>query len=79
VIVGHGPKGTRPAGRLPVFTVNNEQEADLLLTLACSTNLKGEYVAKELYEEQTMENLQAFSARLEHIYDTYIKKQEKTS
>ena len=70
--MGHGPKGSRPAGRLPVLTVNNEEEAKRLLSLACHTNMKGEFIARELAEEQTEENLQAFSDRLDDLYNKYI-------
>ena len=73
MVVGHGPKGSRPAGRLPVFTVNNEQEAKLLIRLACPTNLQGEYIAPELAEEQTLENHYSFGDRLNDIYHKYIK------
>jgi hypothetical protein len=35
-----------------------------LLTLACPTNRAGQFIAPELADEQTFENLQAFSDRL---------------
>lgn len=47
-----------------MFSVDTEEEARKLLTLACQTNLKGEYVARELVQEQTLDNLCAFSDRL---------------
>ena len=72
MVVGHGPKGSRPAGRLPVFTVENEEEAELLVVLACKTNLKGEYVARELATEQSLTNLNAFGDRLESIYKSHV-------
>jgi hypothetical protein len=53
---------------LPVFSVRTEQEARDLLLAACDTNLKGEFVARELVEEQTLENLERFSDRLEQIW-----------
>jgi len=59
---------------LPVFTVNNEEEAKLLVSLACPTNAQGEHIAPELAEEQTMENLYSFSDRLNDIYQKYIKR-----
>lgn len=71
--VGHGPKGSRPAGRLPVFTVENEQEARRLITLACPLGLDGKPFAPELAQEQTMANLEAFGARLERLYHEHIK------
>jgi hypothetical protein len=55
-----------------VFSVNTEDEAKMLLTLACQTNMQGEYIAKELVEEQTVENLSAFGTRLGEIYEAYI-------
>lgn len=57
-----------PRGSLPVFSVADEKEAKTLLVRACETNLKGEFVAKELAREQTLENLDAFSARLERAH-----------
>ena len=78
MIVGHGPKGSRPAGSLPVFTTDTREEAEALVTLACSTNLKGQHIAPELWEEQTLENLQTFSDRLDDIYHKYIKPKEQS-
>jgi hypothetical protein len=74
VIVGHGPKGSRPAGRLPVFSTDTKEEAEALLVLACEKNMGGEYIARELAHEQTLENLQAFSDRLDGIYTKYLKR-----
>ena len=54
-----------PEGSLPVFSVDTEEQAKTLLTLTCQTNLDNEYVAEELAGEQTFENRQAFSRRLE--------------
>ena len=54
---------------MPVFTVNNEEEAKMLLAWACPTNLDGEYIAPELAEEQTLERLSAFGDRLESLYE----------
>ena len=68
MVVGHGPKGSRPAGRLPVFTVNDAEEAERLLTIACPTNFDGEYIAPELVAEQTLDNLEQFSERLNQLY-----------
>lgn len=49
-----------------MHSVQTEAEAKHLLTLACSTNLDGEYVAEELAGpgKQTLENLNAFGRRL---------------
>jgi hypothetical protein len=57
-----------------VFTTDTREEAEMLVALACPTNLKGQHIAPELWEEQTLENLQAFSDRLSDIYHKHIKK-----
>ena len=62
--MGYG-RGPIPDGRLPVFSTDTEEEARQLLVLTCPTNLRGEFVAPELAKEQTLENLQAFSDRLQ--------------
>lgn len=51
-------------GSLPVFSVDTEEQAKELLSLACETNGAGEYVARELLHRQTLDNLKAFSDRL---------------
>jgi hypothetical protein len=51
-------------GFLPVFSVDTEEEARELLVFACGTNIEGEFVARELVQEQTLEALTAFSDRL---------------
>lgn len=56
-----------PPGHLPVYSVDTEEEAEQLLTAACETNYEGEYVARELAEEQTIDNLAAFSERLHRV------------
>ncbi len=58
---------------LPVYSVGSEKEAQDLLVLACSTNYEGEFIAKELMLEQTVDNLQAFGDRLDRIHNDYIK------
>ena len=62
MIVEYGRKVRN--GSLPVFSVADEEEARDLLTLVCPTNLKGQYVAQELVQEQTLENLEKFSDKL---------------
>lgn len=57
-----------------MFSVENEDEAKRLIALACSTNYAGQYVARELVEHQTLDNLQAFGDRLADIYNKYIRK-----
>jgi len=51
-----------------VFTTDTKEEAEALIALACPTNTAGQHIAPELADEQNMENLQAFSARLERLY-----------
>ena len=75
--VGCGPKGTRPTGRLPVFTTNTEKAARLLIVLACPLNYQGKHYAPELALEQTSDNLQAFSDRLSYIYENHIKDKDQ--
>jgi hypothetical protein len=55
-------------GFLPVFSVADEEEARDLLIATCPTNAHGEFVARELVEEQTLENLQAFSDKLAKVH-----------
>ena len=75
MVVGWGPAGTCPKGHLPVFSVETEEEAKRLVVLACGTNLNGQYIARELAEEQTLDNLEAFSARLDRAYNFINKRQ----
>ena len=51
-----------------MFSVGTEKEAKALLTMACQTNLKGEFIAKELAVEQSIHNLFSFSERLAEIH-----------
>jgi hypothetical protein len=64
-------------GFLPVFSVDTEKEARLLLTMACQTNYQGEFVAGELVNNQNLENLQAFGDRLADMYSRYFEKGKK--
>lgn len=68
---------TVPEGFLPVFSVDTEAEAKRLLTMACGTNFKGDFVAKELVEEQTFEHLLHFSNRLQEAWNFIHKKKEE--
>lgn len=52
-----------------MFSVDTEEEALRLLTFACETNIRGEYIARELVREQTLENLELFSQRLEESWE----------
>lgn len=57
-------RGALPDGFLPVFSVNSEVEAERLLILCCPRGADGQFYARELANEQTLDNLQAFSDRL---------------
>lgn len=61
-MVRHG-RGV-PDGFLPIYSVDTDEEAERLLVLACPTNAAGEFVAPELVEEQTLDNLRLFGRRL---------------
>lgn len=72
-----------PDGRLPVFSVDTEDEAKMLIVMACPSGGDGHYYARELVEEQTLENLAAFSDRLAKCWEIWqakkVKKAEKAS
>lgn len=57
-----------PDGFLPVFSTKTEECAHKLLVAACGTNHLGEFIARELIHEQTLENLEAFSQRLDEMH-----------
>jgi hypothetical protein len=72
--------GTKcPDGFLPIFSVNSEEEAKRLLVAACSRNRDNEFIANELAEEQTLDNLYAFGDRLREIYARIKKDEPKAS
>ena len=54
---------------MPVFAVCCEDRAKYVIVAACEMNYEGEYVARELIQEQTLENLEAFSTRLDQTHD----------
>lgn len=60
---------TVPKGHLPVFGCDTEEQAKALITATCSLGYQGEYIARELAEEQTIESLSVFSSRLEAVWD----------
>lgn len=68
-----------PAGFLPVMSVNTEEEAEKLLIMACARNERGEFVARELVHEQTIENLFAFGDKLEKYYDAMMGRRKGQS
>lgn len=66
-----------PEGFLPVMSVNTEEEAEKLLIAACARNEHGEFVARELAHEQTIENLFAFGDKLEKYYEAMMARRQK--
>jgi len=66
--VGFG-RGPIPDGRLPVFSTDTEEEAHRLIVLCCPMDHAGQYYARELIEEQTLDNLQRFSDRLARAWE----------
>lgn len=55
------------------MSVNTEEEARDLLVMACPRNVNGEFIARELVEEQTLENLEKFGLKLEEYYKLMMK------
>jgi len=76
-VVGYGI--VVPEGSLPVFSTRTAEEAKHLIVLACPTNFDGEYYAKELAQEQTLENLVKFSDRLQYCWDIMEANKKKTT
>ena len=59
---------------MPVYSVADEKEAEALLVMACPMDRhSGKYYAPELAREQTLENLDAFSDRLDLMHDIIVK------
>ena len=63
-----------PSGFLPVYSVDTEEEAKKLLVATCERNLDNRFVARELVEDQSLDNLFAFGKRLA---ETHKRIQEK--
>ena len=57
-----------------MFSVRDANEAEALISLACPLNMNGEYVAPELLQQQSLENLQAFHDRLQSLYSKFFNK-----
>ena len=55
-----------------MFSVGTDEEAERLLTLCCPKSVNGEYLARELTAEQSLENLEAFSKRLEEGHNRLV-------
>ena len=56
-----------------MYAVGSEEEARKLLVMACSTNMEGEFIARELTEEQTISSLVVFSRRLHDLHEKYLR------
>lgn len=69
---------------MPVASVDTEEEAQELIARCCelvwvdSENRAG-YLAPELEQEQTLENLYAFGARLEKEYQAMLQEKAHAS
>lgn len=59
-------------GHLAVFSVTTEEEAQALIVLTCPMDDEGKPYARELAAEQTLENLEAFSTKLDKAHDHMI-------
>jgi hypothetical protein len=65
-----------PEGFLPVYSVGSEEEAHRLLVLCCPRDNNGNFIARELAQEQTLERLSAFSDRLHAGHSLLVKSGE---
>lgn len=61
-----------PSGFLPVYSVETEACAKKLLIATCPRNMKDDFVARELVEEQTLDNLYAFGERLAEVHELLV-------
>ena len=59
---------TAEPGFLPIYSVDSAAEANDLLIAACERNLEGEFVARELAQDQSLENLYTFGDRLRDVH-----------
>ncbi len=63
-----------------MFSVDTEEEAKMLIVMACPTDMAGNYYASELAEEQTLRNLRKFSDKLATCWNFMQKrKREKNT
>lgn len=71
---------------LPIFSVDTEEEAHALLVLTCSRNLRGEYVARELVNDdgsipegdERLDRFYAFGDRLRAAYSHMLSRRRAT-
>lgn len=54
-----------------MFGVATEKEAEMLVIMACPKDTEGKHYARELAAEQTLENLVAFSDKLQEYWDRW--------
>lgn len=59
-----------------MYSVETEEEAKKLVGLVCPRGLGGDYVAPDLVEDQTLENLAKFSHRLDRGYKLMKEKRK---
>lgn len=57
-----------------MFSVNTEEDAEQLISLCCPRDAAGNYYARELAVEQTLENLELFSDKLARGYALLVEK-----
>lgn len=61
---------TRPdEGFLPVMSCDTKEEAESLIVATCPRGPDGLYYSRELAHKQSLENLEAFAVKLEHVYE----------
>lgn len=56
-----------------MFSVGSEKEAKMLLVMSCPVNREGEYIARQLTHDQSLENLQEFSDFLAERHEMIVK------
>lgn len=59
------------------MSVGDEKEAQALIIAGCPRDDAGNFYARELVNEQTLENLEVFSKKLQTIHDKYFKGTER--
>jgi hypothetical protein len=57
-----------------VYSVADDEEARMLIATGCPRDNKGTYYARELAQEQTLENLKKFSDKLDTIHKLFEEK-----
>lgn len=68
-MVGYGR--VTPEGKLPVFSVDTEEQAKMLIIMTCPRDMEGNHYARELAREQTLENLALFSDKIQTCWDAW--------